>query len=87
MRTRAEWFGLLSLHNWYTAQHAFDAFNLTWSTKNLSIEQRIEKLSEPCATMKVAVFEGINLNDAAVKKLRTGLGVIAYDQTWKQFES
>jgi hypothetical protein len=87
MKTRAEWFGLLSLHNWYTAQHAFDAFNLTWSTKNLTKEQRIEKLSELCPTMKIAVFEGINLNDAAVKKLRTGLGVIAYDQLWKQFES
>ena len=86
MRTRAEWYGLLSLHNWFTAQHAFDAFNQTWSIK-LTKEQRIEKLSELCATMKVAIFEGINLNDAAVKKLRTGLGVIAYDQMWKQFES
>lgn len=86
MRTRAEWYGLLSLHNWYTAQHAFDAFNLTWSVK-LTKEERIKKLSEPCATMKVAIFDGINLNDAAVKKLRTGLGVIAYDQMWKQFES
>lgn len=86
MRTRAEWYGLLSLHNWYTAQHAFDAFNLTWSVK-LTKEERNAKLSEPCATMKVAIFDGINLNDAAVKKLRTGLGVIAYDQMWKQFES
>ena len=87
MRTRAEWYGLLSLHNWFTAQHAFDAFNQTWSAKNLTKEQRNAKLSEPCATMKAAIFDGINLNDAAVKKLRTGLGVIAYDQIWKQFES
>lgn len=86
MRTRAEWFGLLSLHNWHTAQGAFDAFNLTWSVK-LTNEQRIAKLSEPCATMKSAIFDGINLNDAAVKKLRTGLGVIAYNEMWKQFES
>lgn len=86
MRTRAEWLGLLSLNNWYTAQTAFEAFTISHSS-TLTSEQREALLMQPCKSMKEAIFDGIKLNDAKVKKLRSGLGTIAYDARWKQFEN
>lgn len=83
MRTRAEWFGLLGLHNYLTPSDAFRAFAATHYTA--SSEQLNELLSEPCATMKEAIFSGIRLSDPAVRRMRTNLGVIAYLPIWEQW--